>query len=96
LEDIFMSQPSGDQEVSIADLVINDLSQQIAGLSRDLAVKGARVTQLEAFIRANAEILGLTTESAAPAPGVQAEPSQEKRPRTGVNGQNSSKVAAKG
>jgi hypothetical protein len=92
-----MSQPSGEQEVSVADLVINDLAQQIAGLSRDLAVKSARVTQLEAFIRANAEILGLTTEPVEPAPGGQAEPAQEKRPRTErVNGQASPKVSAKG
>jgi hypothetical protein len=92
-----MSQPSGEQEVSVADLVINDLTQQIAGLSRDLAVTKARVTQLESFIRANAEILGLTTESAEPAPDVQAEDSQVRRPRTErVNGQASPKVSAKG
>lgn len=92
-----MSQPSGEQEVSVADLVINDLAQQIAGLSRDLAVKSARVTQLESFIRANAEVLGLTTETSSPDPGVQAEDSQVRRPRTErVNGQASPKVSAKG
>jgi len=86
-----MSQPSGDQEVTIADIVIDDLSKQIANLSRDLAVKRARVVQLEAFIRSNAEVLGLTEES----PDV--EPAPLAKPRSSrANGQTPDKVSAKG
>lgn len=90
-----MSQPQ--QEVTIADLAIDNLSRQVAVLTRDLALKDARVQQLEGFIRANAEVLGLQVEGQGPSQEAQAEDSQVKQPRTNrVNGQASPKVSAKG
>lgn len=90
-----MSQPQ--QEVTIADLAIDNLSRQVAVLTRDLALKDARVQQLESFIRANAEVLGLEVEGQSRVQEAPAEDSQVKQPRTNrVNGQASPKVSAKG
>lgn len=86
------------QTVSMADLVIDDLSGQVAAQARELAVRNARITQLESFIRANASVLGLTqspdgdliVEDTAQAPSMSA--SGAPNPRT--NGRRASKTDA--
>lgn len=83
-----------EQQVTLADLVIEDLSSQLAGAFKSLSVAKARIKQLESFLRANADVLGLQSNGdgtmtaampTAPAPGDPPPPSRPAR-RAANNG----------
>lgn len=65
------------QEPTLGDLVIEDLTQQLAQKCKELAVITVQYRQLASYVQSNAEALGLTTAPAeAPASPVEEKPAE--------------------